>query len=111
MLPSLLSFSLSAFAFAFAFAPTVAFSTSYSNPTQCSPFTVTWSASNVSAGPPFVLLLLPFDAPPAIFNLPDASYDAATKTGKYTLDKLPFKGGTQFLVSMDDTYGTLYSPP
>ena len=86
---------------------TIAFSPSYDVPTQCSPFTVTWGAPNVTTGPPFVLLVLPFNAPPAIVSLPDSSYNAGTKTGKYTLDKLPLKSRFQFVVSMDDGYGTL----
>ena len=64
-------------------------------------------APNVTTGPPLVLLVLPFDAPPVIISLPDSSYNAATKTGKYTLDTLPLKSRFQFVVSMDDGYGTL----
>jgi hypothetical protein len=65
----------------------------------------------VTTGPPFVLLILPFDARPAILNLPDSSYDATTKTGNYTLVKLPLKSGAQFVVSMDDGYGAPFSRP
>jgi len=58
-----------------------------------------------------VLLILPFDASPAIFKLPDSSYDPTTKTGSYTLDKLPLKSGVQFVVAMDDGYGALFLRP
>jgi hypothetical protein len=88
-----------------------AFTPLYSTPTQCSPFSVTWGGSNVTTGPPFVLLILPFDASPAVLKLPDSSYDATTKTGNYKLDELPLKTGTQFVLSMDDGYGELLSRP
>lgn len=110
MLPSLAS--VATFAFFSPLVATVGFSPLYSPAAQCAPFTVTWPGSNVTTGPPFELLILPFDAPPAIFKLPDSSYDATTKTGRYTLDKLPMKSGAQFVVSMDDGYGTpCPSPP
>ena len=90
---------------------TAAFTPSYSPTTQCGSFTVNWTASNGTTGPPFVLLILPLDAPPTILKLPDSSFDATTKTGKYTLDKLPLKSGAQFVVSMDDGYGVFVLVP
>jgi len=89
----------------------VAFTPVYSAITQCGPLTVTWGGSNVTTGPPFVLLVLPFDATPAIVKIPDSSFDPTTKIGKYTLDKLPLKGGAQVLLTMDDGYGALFSHP
>jgi len=100
-----------AFALFSPLAATVGFTPFYSPTTQCGPFTVNWGASNVTTGPPFILLILPFDAPAAILKLPDSSFDATTKTGKYTLDKLPLKSGAQFVVTMDDGYGMCVSPP
>jgi len=47
--------------------------------------------SNVTTDPPFILLVLPLDTSPAILKLPDSSFDATMKTGKYTLDELPLK--------------------
>ena len=90
---------------------TAAFTPFYSSATQCSPFTVTWGASNVTTGPPFFLLILPLDAPPTIVSLPNSAFDPTTKTGKYALDKLPLKSATQFIVTMDDGYGVFFSPP
>ena len=90
---------------------TVAFTPSYSATTQCGSFTVNWTASNVTTGPPFVLLILPLDAAPTILKLPDSCYDATTKTGKYTLDKLALKSRAQFVVSMDDGYGVFVLVP
>ena len=90
---------------------TAAFTPLYSPATQCGSFTVSWAGSNVTTGPPFILLVLPLDASPTILKLPDSSFDATTKTGKYTLDKLPLKSGAQFIVTMDDGYGMLVSNP
>ena len=83
----------------------------YSSTTQCGSFTVNWTGSNVTTGPPFSLLILPLDAPPTILKLPNSSFDAMTETGKYTLDKLPLKSGVQFIVTMDDGYGVFVSTP
>lgn len=90
-------------------AAAAAFTPFYSSTTQCGPFTVTWGASNVTTGPPFVLLILPLDAPPIIVGLPNSAFDPTTKTGKYTLDKLPLKSAAQFIVTMDDGYGVFFS--
>ena len=88
---------------------TVAFTPSYSEATQCGPFNVTWGGLNVTTGSPWVLLILPFDTQPVIVDLPDSSYNNATKIGNYMLDNLPLRGGIQFIVSMDDGNGTLFA--
>ncbi len=90
---------------------TVAFTPSYSQPTQCGSFTVNWAASNGTTGPPFVLLILPLDGSPTILKLPDSSFDATAKSGKFTLDKLQLKSGAQFVVTMDDGYGVFVFVP
>jgi len=64
------------------------FTTSYSPPTQCGPFTVNWGGPNQTTAPPFTLLVLPLDGSPTILRLPDSSFNPVTKTGQYTLDKL-----------------------
>jgi len=46
-----------------------------------------------------------------VVKSPDSSFDATMKAGKYTLDKLPWKSGAQFAVTMDDGYGLFVSPP
>jgi hypothetical protein len=92
-------------------APTVAFTPSYSAATQCGPFTVTWGGPDVTTGPPYVLLILPFDTHPTILKLPNSTYDTTTKIGNYTLDKLPLKSGSQFVVSLEDGIGALFSRP
>ena len=80
-------------------AATVAITTSYSVPTQCGPFTITW----VGQWPSFELLILPFDAEPIWIAAPGQgfSYNIRTNTSSYTLDMLRLKSGTQFLATMD----------
>ena len=86
---------------------TVSITPSYSAPTQCGPFTITW----VGQWPPFELLIMPFDADPVWSEVPapgqGISYSTITNTSSYTLEKLRLKGGTQFLVTLDFGYGTL----
>ena len=84
---------------------------SFSAGTQCGPFNVTWTWSNTMDGPPFVLLILPFDGQPTILNLPNSSFHAATNTGNYTLDKLPLRSGDQFIASMQYGDGVYLSCP
>jgi len=79
-------------------AATVAIDISYSTPTQCGPFNVTWEDSAIL----FDLLILPFDARAIIVNGGSAArYDNITKTYTYTVDKLPLASGSQFVVAMD----------
>lgn len=87
-------------------AATVAITTSYSVPTQCGPFTITW----VGQWPSFELLILPFDAEPIWIAAPGQgfSYNIRTNTSSYTLDMLRLKSGTQFLATMDFGYGALF---
>ena len=88
---------------------TFAFNPSFSAGTQCSPFGVTWTWSNTTDGPPFVLLILPFDDQPTILELPNSTFDAATNTGSYTLDKLPLRSGAQYITSMQYGDGAHFS--
>ena len=88
---------------------TVAFTTSHSVATQCSPFTVTWNWSGSADGPPFLLLILPFGAQSTIVEVPHTDFNATTMTGSYTLDKFPLKSGTQFIVSMLYGEGALFT--
>lgn len=89
----------------------------HSAATQCGPFSVTWVAagSSVLSGPPFTLLILPFDAEPIALQLPDSSYDTTRRAGSFTLNRLWLEKGTQFIISMDDTTdlrsGALFSAP
>ena len=90
---------------------TTAFAPSYSAPTQCGPFSTTWNRTGVVDGPPSVLLILPFGAQSTIVEVPQYAYNPTTMTGNYTLDKLPLKSGTQFIVSMLYGDGSLFSRP
>ena len=92
---------------------TLALTPRYSAATQCGPFTVswTWGESNGTTKPPFHVIILPFDAHPTIIKLPGFSYDVNTKAGNFTLDELRLQSGTQYIVSMGDGYGVLFSGP
>lgn len=79
---------------------------STSSPTQCGSFSATYENVTSSSS----LLILPFDAPP-IRNLTNPNFDPVAKTWKYTLDKLPLKAGTQFVVTLDNGYGAPLSSP
>jgi hypothetical protein len=107
MLPSLAPLSLSLALFPILAA--TGFTPLYSPPTQCGPFTVNWGGSNITTGPPFILLVLPLDAPPTIIRIPDSAFDPTTNTGKYTLDKFPLKSAAQFVLTMDDSNGLFVS--
>jgi len=85
-------------------AATIAFEASYSETTQCSPFSATWTWSDTEPSPPFFLLILPFGAHPTIIELPNSSYNVTTKTGNFRIDKLAMESGTKFIISM--LYGT-----
>ena len=95
------------------------FTVYHSEAVQCRPYFVTWVAadSSIVSSPPFTLLILPFDAEPFVLQLPDSSYDTTKKTGYFTLERLWLKKGTQFIISMDDSFGArngngaLFSPP
>ena len=92
-------------------ATTVTFTPSYSAATQCGPFTVTWGGLDLTTSPAFTLLILSFDAQPAIMQIPDSTYDNTANTGNYTLEPLPLKSGTKFVVYTDDGYSALFSCP
>jgi len=91
-------------------AATPAFTQSYSAATQCGPFNVTLEGLNLPMvlSPP--VYLLPFDDLAIISPLSYSSYNATTDTREYTLDKLPLKSGSQFIVFMDGN-GALFSRP
>ena len=74
-------------------------------------FTVTWGWSNATTSPHFILFTLLLDAQPVIMQIPNSPYDVTANTGNYTLNKLPLKSGTRFIVSIDDKYGALFSCP
>lgn len=90
----------------FFFAFPVATMASTSSPAQCGPFSATYENITSSSS----LLILPFDAQP-IRNLTNPNFDPVTKTWNYTLDKLPLKVGTQFIVTLDNGYGAPLSSP
>jgi len=92
-------------------AATIAFDSSYSEATECGPFNATWTFSDTISAPPFFLLILPFGAHPTIIELPDSSYNVATKTGCFTIDKLTMKRGTEFIISMLYGDGAPFSGP
>ena len=52
-----------------------------------------------------------FDAQPAIMQIPDSTYDNTANTGNYTLEPLPLKSGTKFVVYTDDGYSAFFSCP
>ena len=87
-------------------AATVASTSSpFSAATQCGPFSITYG-DNPS---PLNLLILPFDAEPIISNLTNSLHDPVSRTWNHTLDKLPLKSGTQFIVTLDYGDGAPFS--
>ena len=92
-------------------ATTFAFDVSYSAPTQCSSFQIAWDDSHFL----YNLFILPLDDRPVYldpFSLLAPVHDTRTKTFNYTLDVLPLKSGTQFVLAIDYGSGALsFSPP
>ena len=83
---------------------TVAANVSYtSTPTQCGPFQVVQEDAIDSS----VLRLLPLDDLPVNGNLWATVHDNQTRTYNTTINKLPLKTGTQFIVLV----GALFSSP
>ena len=93
-------------------AATAALTPSYSTARQCSPFNVTLEESNITTGrPPVPVIILPFDARPGILKLLNVSDNTTTNTQEYTLNKLPLKSGSQFIVITGDGDGAFFSRP
>ena len=88
-------------------ATTLAFNVSISAPTQCSPFNITWDDS-VSL---FNLYILPFNDIPVVADDQSLIHDNITKTYNYTVNELPLKNGTQFIVVLDYGSGARLSSP
>ncbi|PVF94182.1 hypothetical protein CPB86DRAFT_665662, partial [Serendipita vermifera] len=99
-----------------------AFNTSFTPPTQCGPFTVTWNATaDTQTGPPYKLIIIPVNAPsapspdstglgpqlslPIVADIPDTAWDAATTSGTYTIEQLQLRSGEHFIIVMDDGFG------
>ncbi|KAG8968217.1 hypothetical protein FRC03_008352 [Tulasnella sp. 419] len=74
------------------------FSFSYSAPTQCGPFTVSWEGGS----PPFTLQLTPIFDTPRYFNIPGSSF--SNNKGSFTFP-LPVASQKTFLVTMSDGTG------
>jgi hypothetical protein len=89
---------------------------------SCEDYAVAWAADfGQTAKPPFTLWLIPTVPPssssngttmdrtmldpPVRVDVPDNTWDANQRSGKYTLDKLPFRDGEQFILAMDDGNG------
>lgn len=93
------------------FTTTTAFDASNSAPTQCGPLHLAWDDSYIL----FNIMVLPFDARPIIIDglgLITALHDKQAKTFNYTLNNLPLKSGTQFVVAADYGFGALlFSAP
>lgn len=90
-------------------ATTLAFNASNSPPTQCGPFLITWDDSVIIYG----LYILPFNDSPIIVNdlsLTTAPHDTKMKTYNYTLNSLPLKSGTSFIVAMECEFGLFLIP-
>ena len=88
------------------FTTTTAFEAFNSAPTQCGPLHVAWDDSYIL----FNIMVLPFDARPIIIDgggLITASRDKQAKTFNYTLNNLPLKSGTQFVLAADYGFGAL----
>lgn len=87
-------------------AAAVAFNISYSAPTQCGPFNVTWEDGATIT----TLRILPFDAQAIVINMGiDAAHDKIAKTYTYTVDNLPLGSGTQFVAAADYAFSTPFS--
>ncbi|PVF94183.1 hypothetical protein CPB86DRAFT_54018 [Serendipita vermifera] len=100
-----------------------AFSTSFTSATSCGAFTVNWNATaEQSIGPPFSLLIVPVNSPdapadssaargpgslspPIRRDIPESAWNAASRSGSYTIDQLPLQAGERFIVVMDDGFG------
>jgi hypothetical protein len=100
-----------------------AFSTSFAFSQSCNAFTINWNATaDQQIGPPFSMLIVPVNppdapsdtstgqgpnglSPPIRRDIPDSAWNAANRSGTYTLDQLPLKAGERFIVIMDDGFG------
>ena len=85
---------------------TVAINISNSAPTQCGPFQVTWDHDTMA--PSFYIL--PLNDRPVIGDN-STTFDSQAMTWNYTLNKLPLKIGTQFVVSLRYPGALFSSPP
>ena len=82
---------------------------SYSAPTQCNSFQIAWDDSHFL----YNLFILPLDDRPVHldpFSLLAPVHDTKTKTSNYTLDVLPLKSGTQFILAIPYASGALLLP-
>ena len=86
---------------------TVAISVSHSPPTQCGPFQVIWDDPVLTAS----MYILPLDDRPVNVDNRSIVHNTQTKTYNYTLNRLPLKTGTQFVVVLDYGSGALFSSP
>ena len=84
---------------------------SYSAPTQCSSFQIAWDDSHF-LHKMFILPLALDNRPVNLdrFSLLAPLHDTQTRTSNYTLNVLPLKSGTQFVLAMDYASGALSSP-
>lgn len=81
-------------------ATTIALNISYSPPTQCSPFQITWDDSPTS----FRLAVLPLNARPVRMSVSGYMRNDQTRTFAYTISPLTLKTGTQFVFILDYGY-------
>ena len=83
---------------------TVALTVSYSTPSQCGPFNVTWDHPSDF----YKFYILPLNGQPEIVD--DQVHDKSeVQAHEYLVDQLKLKTGTQFVVSLGD--GALFSSP
>ena len=87
--------------------PTITIAVSISHSTQCGPFRVTWDDSVSSSS----LYILPLNDRPVNVENGSIVHDTQTKTYNYTLNKLPLKTGTEFVVGLDYGSGAPFSSP
>ena len=81
-------------------ATTIALNISYSVPTQCSPFQVTWDDSPTE----FRLAVLPLNERPVKINVSSYMRNEQTRSFGYTISPLTLKTGTQFVFNLDYGY-------
>ena len=81
-------------------ATTIALNISYSVPTQCSPFQVTWDDSPTE----FRLAVLPLNERPVKINVSSYMRNKQTRSFGYTISPLTLKTGTQFVFNLDYGY-------
>jgi len=77
------------------------FSFSWSNPTECDQFNVSWQGGS---GPYHLLALVPSYSTPYNYSIPDSSFNQVAGLGSFPIT-LNISNGTNFLLVMSDSTG------